>query len=248
MGTLATKVALVSGGARGIGAAVVREMVEQGARVVIGDILDDDGLGLAAELGPDHAAYAHLDVTEPTHWSDAVELVAVRYGRLDILVNNAGVTSFGTVEEHSRRDWDRVLAVNLSGVFHGMQAAIPALKHAGGGSIVNLSSMAGLVAIPGTPAYVASKFGVRGLTKAAALELAKYGIRVNSVHPGFVLTPMTASVPPPLDLIPLRRGASPTEIARLVVFLASDASSFSTGAEFIADGGETAGHPAEALM
>jgi 3alpha(or 20beta)-hydroxysteroid dehydrogenase len=231
-------VVLVSGGARGIGEAVARAMVDEGAKVVVGDVLEGEGIALAHELSPD-LAYVALDVTNPDDWDAAVASTVATYGRLDVLVNNAGIVSAGPIDEYTRDQWDAILAVNLTGVFNGIKAATPALKDAGGGSIVNLSSVAGLRGYPAIPGYVASKFGVRGLTKAAAVDLARYGIRVNSVHPGFVRTPMTAAAHPPTSPIVMNRGAEPSEIANLIVFLASDESSFSTGAEFVADGGET---------
>ena len=239
MARLDGKVALISGAGRGIGAAIARAMVGEGAKVVIGQRNDAEGQAMADELGP-AATFVHLDVTQPAEWATAVATTVATYGTLNVLVNNAGIATYGPIDEYSRADWDATIAVDLTGVFHGIQAAIPALKQAGGGSIINMSSIAGLLGIPGGPGYVAAKFGVRGLTKAAALDLGKYGIRVNSVHPGFVHTAMTADGPvQPRG--PLGRGAEPGEIANLVVFLASDESSFSTGSEFVADGGETAG-------
>jgi 3alpha(or 20beta)-hydroxysteroid dehydrogenase len=237
------KVALVSGGARGIGAAAARGMIAEGAKVVIGDLLDREGRALAKELGPS-GTYVHLDVTKRGDWESAVATAERSYGRLDVLVNNAGIANFGPIDEYSHADWDKVIAINLTGVFNGMKAAIPALKKAGGGSIVNISSTAGIRGYPALPGYTASKFGVRGLSKAAALDLARYGIRVNSLHPGFVRTPMTAGVPEDTRHVAMDRAGDPGEIAHLIVFLASDESSFSTGAEFIADGGETAGRVA----
>jgi 3alpha(or 20beta)-hydroxysteroid dehydrogenase len=159
-------------------------------------------------------------------------------------VNNAGVARFGGIDTHSPADWDLQLAVNLTGTFNGMQAASPALRDAGGGAIVNVSSLAGMMGVAGLAGYVASKWGVRGLTKAAALDLARYNIRVNSVHPGFINTPMTSANPPSVEQMAMHRVGEPEEIANLIVFLASDESSFSTGAEFVADGGELAGNAA----
>ena len=236
------KVALVSGAARGIGAAIARAMVAEGAKVVIGDLLDREGEALAEEIGAS-ATYAHLDVTKPDDWDAAVATAGTVYGKLNVLVNNAGIAgSYAPIEESSRADWDKLIAINLTGVFNGIQAAIPALKHARGGSIVNISSMAGLRGEAGMPGYVATKYAVRGLTKAAALDLARYGIRVNSIHPGIVRTPMSVEGPPvSTSHVAMNRVGEPIEIANLAVFLASEDSSFSTGAEFIADGGETAG-------
>ncbi|MFD3925780.1 SDR family oxidoreductase [Streptomyces sp. NPDC058614] len=240
MSRLKEKVALVSGGAGGIGAAIARAVVVEGGQVVIGDLQDAEGQALAEAIGP-AATYVHLDVTKPTDWESAVATAVDTYGRLNTLVNNAGIANFGPIDAYTHADWDAVIAVNLTGVFNGMKAAIPALKQATPASIVNMSSVNGLLGAPWVPGYVASKFGVVGLTKAAALDLGRYGIRVNSVHPGFITTPMTAGASPDLSQFALGRAGDPAEIARLVVFLASDESSFSTGAEFIADGGLLAG-------
>jgi 3alpha(or 20beta)-hydroxysteroid dehydrogenase len=223
-----------------MGAAHARLMVAEGAKVVIGDLLDKDGEALAKELGP-AAAYVHLDVTKPVDWEAAVATAVKTYGRLDVLVNNAGIANFGPIDEYSHADWEQVIAVNLTGTFNGIKAALPALKQAKGGSIINISSTAGIRGYPALPGYTAAKFGVRGLTKAVALDVGKYGIRANSVHPGVIRTPMTSEIPEDTRHVALDRTADPQEVANLVLFLASDESSFSTGAEFIADGGETAG-------
>jgi len=248
MGRLDGRVALVSGGARGIGAAIARAVVEEGGRVVLGDVLDD-GTEVATELGEERARFLHLDVTDPAQWRDAVATAESAFGPVGVLVNNAGIVRWGTVAELDPTVWQEVLGVNLTGVFLGMQAAIPSLRRAGGGSIVNVSSTAGLVGYAFEPAYVASKWGVRGLTKSAALELARDGIRVNSVHPGLTRTPMTELTDPALialrdqvlALQPIPRMGEADEVARLVMFLASDDSSFSTGSEFVVDGGSVTG-------
>ena len=241
MARLDGKVALVTGAARGIGAAIASEMAAQGAKVVIGDVLERDGEALAARIGP-AARYVHLDVTKPQDWEAAVAAAVEAFGKLDVLVNNAGIANYGPIEAYSRADWDRIIAINLTGVFNGIKAAIPELINSGRGSIVNVSSIAGLRGEAGLPGYVASKWGVRGLTKAAALDLARYGIRVNSIHPGVVRTPLNAEGPQlATSHVAMDRVGDPREIASLAVFLASDESSFSTGSEFIADGGETAG-------
>ena len=235
------KVALVTGGARGIGAAIARAMIAEGAKVVIGDVLDREGEALANELGAS-ATYARLDVTNPDDWDAAVATARRVYSKLNILVNNAGIGAYAPIEQYSNAEWDKIIAINLTGVFSGIKAAVPALKQAGGGSIINMSSLAGMRGEAGMSGYVATKWAVRGLTKAAALDLARYGIRVNSVHPGVVRTPLMAEGPQPgTSHVAMDRYGEPTEIANLTVFLASDESSFSTGAEFIADGGEGAG-------
>lgn len=235
------KVVLVTGGARGIGAAIARAAVSEGAKVVIGDVSDRDGRALATAVGAS-AKYVHLDVTKPEDWEAAIAGAVKTYGALNVLVNNAGIANYGPIDQYSRADWDRIIAINLTGVFNGIQAALPALKAAGGGSIVNMSSLAGLRGEAGMPGYVATKFAVRGLTKAAALDLARYGIRVNSIHPGIVHTPLSAEGPKvSMRHVAMDRIGEAVEIANLTVFLASDESSYSTGAEFIADGGEFAG-------
>lgn len=234
-------VALVSGGARGIGAAIARALVDAGAKVVIGDVLEAEGEAAAEALGSS-AVYVHLDVTQGFHWRAAVDTAVATWGKLDVLVNNAGISIPAPIETLTPEAWDKVVAVNLTGAFFGIQASVPAMRRAGGGSIINISSIAGLTALPFNSSYVATKFGVRGLTKAAALDLGRYGIRVNSVHPGFIQTPLTAAAQPDTSVVALGRGGKPDEIAKLVCFLASDASSFSTGGEFVADGGETAGN------
>lgn len=237
---LAGKVALVSGGARGLGEAMVRAMVAQGARVVVGDLLDEEGEALARELG-DAAAFTHLDVTSRDDWARAVALTTERFGGLSVLVNNAGIASFGEIGEYPPEQWDRIIAINLTGVFNGIHAAVDALRASAPSSIINLSSTAGLQGYAALPGYTASKYGVRGLTKSVALDLGAHGVRCNSVHPGSVATPMTAGLDASQKHVAMHRVGQPVEIANLVVFLASDESSYSTGAEFVADGGETAG-------
>jgi 3alpha(or 20beta)-hydroxysteroid dehydrogenase len=248
MGRLTGKVALISGGARGQGEAEARLFCAEGARVVIGDVLDEAGRKVAAQLGAD-ARYVSLDVTREQDWARAVAETRSAYGRLDILVNNAGIVRTGYLENHSLADYMAVVNVNQVGVFLGMRAVIPAMKEAGGGSIINISSNAGLEGVEGVIGYAASKWAVRGMTKSAALELGQYGIRVNSVHPGGVDTPMLGGqelghmlATNPFAAQPIARIAQPEEIARLVLFLASDESSYSTGSEFVADGGRMAGH------
>jgi 3alpha(or 20beta)-hydroxysteroid dehydrogenase len=242
MGRVDGKVALISGGARGMGAAHARALLAEGAKVVVGDILDDDGNALAEELGT-AARFVHLDVTQPDQWKAAVDAATTAFGRLNVLVNNAGIVNGNTLQNFPLADWQQIIDINLTGTFLGMQAAIEPMIAAGGGSIINISSVEGLRGSPGLYGYVASKFGVRGLAKAAALELAPHNIRVNSIHPGLIRTPMTAGIPEDFLQIPLGRGAEPGEVSACVVYLASDESSYSTGAEFVVDGGLTVGVP-----
>ncbi|MGV9817820.1 glucose 1-dehydrogenase [Nocardia xishanensis] len=242
MGRLTGKVALISGGARGMGAAHARKFVTEDARVVLGDILDDEGKALAEELGA-HAAYVHLDVREKADWQAAAAEAVQRFGALNVLVNNAGIVNGNLLVDFALEEWQRIVDINLTGTFLGMQAATPAMIEAGGGSIVNISSVEGMRGSPGLHGYTATKFAVRGLTKSTALELAQYGIRVNSVHPGLISTSMTEGIPPDFLQIPLGRAADPQEVSNLVTYLASDESSYSTGAEFVIDGGLTVGVP-----
>jgi len=248
MTRLAGKVALITGGARGQGEAEARLFAEEGAQVVIADVLDEAGEKVATQIG-EAARYLHLDVTNETEWAEVVEKTVGLFGRLDILINNAGIVRTGYIEEHSLADYMAVVNVNQVGVFLGIRAVAAAMRASGGGSIVNISSNAGLEGVEGVVGYVASKWAVRGMTKTAAIELGKDGIRVNSVHPGGVDTPMLGgdelghmAASDPFRDQPLPRISQPIEIARLVLFLASDDSSYSTGSEFIADGGRTAGH------
>ena len=246
MGKLDGKVALVSGGSRGMGAATVRRLHADGASVLFGDILDDEGKALADELG-DRVRYVHLDVTSEEQWQSAVEQTEREFGKLDVLVNNAGILVFNAIVDTSVEELRRVLEVNLVSAFVGMKTAIPAMRRAGGGSIVNISSTEGLAGTVFCGAYTASKFGVRGITKVAAIEYGGDKIRVNSVHPGGIDTPMTRAV---MDeegrkyvgskVAGLKRMGQADEVASVVAFLASDDSSYCTGAEFVVDGGVTA--------
>jgi cyclopentanol dehydrogenase len=247
---LAGKVALISGGARGMGAAEARLFAREGARVVIGDILDDEGRAVEAEIvsSGGQAAYVHLDVTSEADWERAVAAAVSRFGRLDVLVNNAGVGGGSLLEHTTAADWDRGMDVNAKGVFLGTRAAIPAMRRAGGGSIVNISSQLGLVGLErSSPWYQASKGAVRTLTKLTAVQYARERIRANSVHPGPITTPMTeARRGDPghyeymVSRIPLGRYGEPDEVAYGVLYLASDESSFVTGSELVIDGGWTA--------
>jgi NAD(P)-dependent dehydrogenase (short-subunit alcohol dehydrogenase family) len=244
------KVAFISGGARGQGAAEARLFAREGARVVFGDILDEEGRKVEAEIreSAGEAIYLHLDVTNEADWAAAVETAVSHYGKLDILVNNAGVVSWGTLEDTTTEEWDRVMDVNAKGVFLGTKAAIPEMRKAGGGSIVNISSISGMIGQDSIQSvYNASKGAVRLLTKATAIQYAKEGIRANSVHPGSVATLMNAArradpelYRQSLSRIPLGRVAEPEEIAYAVLYLASDESSFVTGSELVIDGGFTA--------
>ncbi|WP_278265454.1 glucose 1-dehydrogenase [Nocardia sp. AG03] len=240
MARLTGKVALISGGARGMGAAHARRFVAEGASVVLGDVLDDDGALVAKELG-ESAIYRHLDVREPEQWDAAVAAAVETFGGLHVLVNNAGIVNGNRLVDFALDEWQRILDINLTGTFLGMRAAVPAMT--GGGSIVNISSVEGMRGSPGLHGYTATKFAVRGLTKSAALELAAQGIRVNSVHPGLISTPMTEGIPADFLQIPVQRAAEPDEVSALVAYLASDESSYSTGAEFVVDGGLTVGVP-----
>lgn len=233
---------MVTGGARGIGAAYARILVSEGAKVVIGDLLDAQGEALAKELGT-NARYVHLDVTEPNQWSEAVAFAVEAFGGLNILVNNAGIASSAPITEFKLDMWRKTIDINLTGTFLGMQSVIPEIAKSKGGSIINISSVEGLRGSAGLHAYVASKFGVRGLTKSVALDVAHLGIRVNSIHPGLIETDMTKNVSAESLQIPMGRSAKPAEVAKLMLFLASDESSYSTGAEFVVDGGLTMGVP-----
>ncbi len=243
------KVALISGGARGMGAAEARIFAAEGASVVIGDILEEEGNRVEAEIAESggEAVFLTLDVTSEEDWQAAVDTAVERFGKLDILVNNAGIWDRGKVEEQSSESWDRVMEVNSKGVFLGTKAAIPAMREAGGGSIVNISSVAGLIGSARSTAYNASKGAVRLLTKGTAIQYAAEGIRCNSVHPGPIETQMLAEVYPDDDMreerltaIPLGRLGQMEDVANGVLFLASDEASYMTGSELVIDGGYTA--------
>jgi 3alpha(or 20beta)-hydroxysteroid dehydrogenase len=246
MNRLASKTALISGGARGQGEAEVRLFIQEGAKVVFGDILDDLGETVAKDVGDD-AFYLHLDVRREEDWNRAVAEAVTRFGSLDVLVNNAGITAMGVLtHDITLEEYMRVIEVNQIGVFLGMRAAIPTMLQNRRGSIVNISSAAGIIGSGGATAYTASKFAVRGMTKNAALEYGKAGIRVNSIHPGLIDTPMVGSFldqmgPEFYATSAIPRAAQPQEVAYLALFLASDESSFCTGAEYLVDGGRLAG-------
>ena len=250
MARLAGKVALISGGARGMGAAEARLFAQEGAQVVIGDILEAEGRALAESLTAKghEVVFVRLDVTRESDWQQAVDLAVSRFGKLNVLVNNAGISAHGRIEDTTAESWDQVMAVNAKGVFLGTKAAIPAMRRAGGGSIVNISSQLGIVGTEVTsPQYSSSKGAVRLFTKVTALQYAKERIRANSVHPGPIVTPMTErrrADPAIRDLltsrIPLGRYGEADEVAYGVLYLASDEASFVTGSELVIDGGWTA--------
>jgi 3alpha(or 20beta)-hydroxysteroid dehydrogenase len=219
-----------------MGAEHARLLVEEGAKVVIGDILDDEGKALADEIG-DAARYVHLDVTSAEEWEAAVATAVDEFGKLNVLVNNAGIVALGQIGKFDMAKWQKVIDVNLTGTFLGMQASVEAMKAAGGGSIINVSSIEGMRGAVMVHPYVATKWAVRGLTKSAALELGSDQIRVNSIHPGFIRTPMTKHFPDNMLTIPLGRPGQSDEVSTFVVFLASDESRYATGAEFVIDGG-----------
>ncbi|MDI3387539.1 glucose 1-dehydrogenase [Streptomyces sp. B-S-A8] len=236
------KVVVVTGGARGLGEAHVRRLVAEGAKVVIGDVLVPEGEALAAELGPEQALFVELDVSSEAAWKAAVARTEGAFGSVTGLVNNAGLVHRCAIEDLTEADYRRVIDVNEIGVFLGMKAVLPSMRAAGGGSVVNISSVCGIVAFSHILSYTASKWAVRGMTKAAAQEFAPYNIRVNSVHPGIVATPMTADSERSHEKArqqPIRREAQPAEVANMVLYLLSDEASYSTGAEFVVDGGYT---------
>ena len=244
------KVALISGGARGMGAAEARLFAREGAAVVFGDVLDDLGQQVEAEINETggRAIYTHLDVTSEQDWQSAVQTAVSSFGKLDVLVNNAGIAFWTTGEDATVDEWDRVMDVNAKGVFLGTRTAVPEMRRAGGGSIVNISSISGLVGQDGIhPGYNASKGAVRLLTKSIAVQHAKDGIRANSVHPGPIATSMTEAgradpqrYQKSMARTPLGRYGEPDDVAYGVLFLASDESSYMTGSELVIDGGVTA--------
>lgn len=231
---------IITGGARGIGAATARLLVSGGARVLIADVLDGDGRELARELGP-NAAYYHLDVTSPDEWRGAVAHAEAEFGHINSLVNNAGIVSFSSVTDCTPEQFKHVIDVNLFGVFLGIHIGAHALRRAGAGVIINVSSTAGLQGYAGIAAYVASKWGVRGLSKASALDLAADNIRVMSLHPGPIRTPMTEKLSDETTHAqPIARFGEATEVARMIRFLLTEAT-YSTGSEFVVDGGAVTG-------
>jgi len=251
MGRLDGKVALISGGARGMGKSHARHFVAEGAKVVLGDIQDDKGKELAAELGEDRCRYIHLDVTSESDWDSAVAATTDAFGTLNVLVNNAGILKHKRIAEMTLAEFRQVIDVNLVGEWLGVRSVISPMGKAGGGSIINISSVEGFAGAAGLSAYSASKFGIRGITRSAAQELGKLGIRVNSVHPGGIMTSMTATAFETftdigdgagfMRSLPIARFAKSSEVSPLVVYLASDESSYCTGSEFVVDGGMLSG-------
>ncbi|MDB6086059.1 MAG: 3-oxoacyl-ACP reductase [Gammaproteobacteria bacterium] len=247
MSRLSGKVAVITGASQGMGASHARCFVAQGAKVILGDVNEEDGAKLASELGQ-NALFVKQDVTRKADWDAIIELGKERFGNINVLVNNAGIIgALASTVDLTEQEYQRICGVNQTAVFLGMQAVIPGMLQIGGGSIVNISSVAGMVAIYGSPnvAYVASKFAVRGMTKQVAVEYGERNIRVNSVHPGYIKTPMMAAATDEnggeaVKQIPLKRMAESSEVSNLVIFLASDESSFITGTEHVIDGGMTA--------
>jgi 3alpha(or 20beta)-hydroxysteroid dehydrogenase len=247
MERIPNKVVLISGAARGIGAAAARRLHDEGAKIIIGDVLKVEGEALAHALGP-RATYVHLDVTSKASWDSAVSVAEKSFGPLNVLINNAGIAHQGYIKDLPLEDYQRVININQTGVFLGMQAAYPSLRKSSTGSIINVSSIYGLVGDIHSMAYVASKFAVRAMTKVAALEFGRFGIRVNSIHPGLIKTPMTGAESSDLafGFVPLQKrdtapdkAGQPDDIANMMLFLASDESTYANGAEFVIDGGLT---------
>lgn len=245
MGRLDGRIAIITGGARGQGAEEARLFAAEGATVVITDVLDEAGIACAADIP--RASYVHLDVRSEIEWESSVAAVIAKHGHIDVLVNNAGVDLAKRFELTTLEDWERVVAINQTGVFLGMRTVGRAMIAAGaGGSIINVSSVAGMEAAKGRAAYGSTKWAVRGITKVGALEWGEHGIRVNSIHPGFIETPMTADLKLFKDptararaeqVVSLRRMGQPIDVAWMALFLASDESSYCTGQEFVVDGG-----------
>jgi 3alpha(or 20beta)-hydroxysteroid dehydrogenase len=250
VGRLDDKVELITGGARGMGEAYVRRFVDEGAKVVFGDVLAEEGAKLAAEAGA-ACRFVPMDVTSPDDWAAAVGAALDAHGRLDVLINNAGIIKYKRIEDMTLEECRRIIDVNLVGQWLGVRAVTAPMRAAGGGSIINVSSVEGFVGAAGLAAYSASKFGVRGLTKAAARELGPYGIRINSIHPGAILTAMTTdpeivaatadSAESFFKQLPLARMGKRRDVTGIVVFLASDESGYCTGSEIVVDGGMITG-------
>jgi 3alpha(or 20beta)-hydroxysteroid dehydrogenase len=237
MGKLDGKVALVTGGAKGMGASHCAALAAEGASVVVCDVLDELGAAVAKEIG---GIYLHLDVTSEGDWTAAVAAAEKEFGPIDILINNAGVVGLGRVDTTELVEWNRIIGINLTGTFLGIRYCAESMKKAGSGVIVNISSTAGLVGYCDMSAYVASKWGVRGLTKSAALDLGRFNIRVVSIHPGIVETDMASGLAISFKRQAIPRIGQSEEVAKLMLYLVSDAT-YSTGSEFVVDGGQTLG-------
>ncbi|MBS4175249.1 glucose 1-dehydrogenase [Bacillus sp. FJAT-49736] len=243
MARLKGKIAIITGAAQGMGASHARRFVAEGAKVILTDLNEEKGTALASELGG-NALFVKHNVTNAEEWADVVAKAEEKFGPVNVLVNNAGITMAKSILETTEQEYRRIVDINQVSVFLGLKTVIPSMQKAGGGSIINISSINGLVG--GAVGYTDTKFAVRGMTKAAAMECSHYGIRVNSVHPGVIATPMVvqedtkAAVEEFAKHIPLKRVAQPEEVTNIVLYLASDESSYSTGSEFIVDGGLTA--------
>lgn len=244
MKQLENKVAIITGAAGGMGAVHASEFINQGAKVVLTDIMEEQGTQLAKELGT-NALFIKHDVTREDDWKNVIEETEKIFGSIDILINNAGIVMTKMIADTSLAEYQKTIDINQTGTFLGMKSVLPSMKKAGGGAIINISSIEGLVGGAMIASYTASKFAVTGLTKAAAIEFAPYGIRVNSVHPGVIDTPMIHqedvkdAVKELINMIPLKRAADSKEVSNMLVFLASDAASYSTGSAFVIDGGLT---------
>jgi 3alpha(or 20beta)-hydroxysteroid dehydrogenase len=246
MGRLTGKVALISGAARGQGETEARLFASEGAKVVLADVLDEDGATVAKDIGDD-ALYLHLDVTSESEWQAVVDKAIDRFGGIDVLVNNAGVFAINPIATTSLDEYRRIIDINQIGVFLGMRAVASHMAARASGSIINISSIAGLQGSAGTIGYTASKFAVRGMTKVVAKELAPFGVRVNSVHPGLIDTAMLRQITDVVgddaalkSRVPIGEFATAGDVANMVLYLASDESTYCTGAEFVVDGGMTA--------
>ncbi|MBP1327316.1 3alpha(or 20beta)-hydroxysteroid dehydrogenase [Leucobacter exalbidus] len=240
MGRVEGKIALVTGGSQGLGEAIARALIEDGARVVVTGRNPENVDAAVVRLG-ENARGAILEVSDVAQWDDAVNYTLEQFGKIDILVNNAGIANFGHLADYTHEQWHAAIDTNLHGPFNGIKAVIPHMSEAGGGVILNVASIASQRAAQNLAGYVSSKFGLRGLTKQAAIDLAELNIRVNSINPGAFVTPLTEGLDQTQKHVPQKRMGQPWEMANLVLFLASDESPFITGSEFTIDGGETAG-------
>ncbi len=246
-GKLEGRVAIITGGARGQGEAEARLFVQQGAKVVIADVLDDAGAETAASIG-DSARFEHLDVTDEANWNSVVVAAEDAFGAVSILINNAGILAFNPVQHTPADEFRKVLDINLTGAFLGTKSVVASMRKAGRGAIVNISSNGGMEGLPMLSAYSSSKWGLRGLTRSTAIELGAYGIRVNSVHPGGIDTPMTrfegrdgSEMSSFYQRLPIKRQGTVDDVAPVVLFLVSDDAGYVTGSEYVVDGGHLAG-------